>query len=320
MDGVLLMNELLDWSKRYKKSFFLLKVDFEKAYYSVSWDYLKLVFNNMGFGDKWNIRLEKCVFKSHMSILVNGSPTKDFMVHKGLRQGDPLSLFLFVLAMEGLAALVRKSVALGDFKPFKYGEEEKVEILQFAEDTIILGEPSSDNLWSLKVLLRGFETVSGIVVGANPIRRKVWLKVLNNIKSRLSSWKGRNISIGGKVTLINAVLNAIPSFALSFYKAPGLVIKEIRSLIISFLWRGNANRRCIHWFNWDTVCKPKEMGGLGIRDVGEIKKALLLKWKWRILTEDKAIWSRFLESNGFMRTADAAPFITSSTVIKAQWE
>ncbi|XP_058741687.1 uncharacterized protein LOC131614077 [Vicia villosa] len=161
--------------------------------------------------------------------------------------------------MEGLTALVRKLVDLGDFKPFKYGEEEVVDILQFVDDTIILGEPSSDNLWSLNVLLRGFEFVSGlrinftksnvfgvnvgewflnsatyflgcqrglvpfsflgIVVGANPRRRKFWLKVINNIKSRISSWKGRIIYIGGRVTLINAVLNAIPLLLLSFFKA-----------------------------------------------------------------------------------------------------
>ncbi|XP_058725678.1 uncharacterized protein LOC131596972 [Vicia villosa] len=135
----------------------------------------------------------------------------------------------------------------------------------------------------------------GILVGANPRSRKVWDKVINNIKSRLSSWKGRNISIGGRVTLINAVLNAVPSFTLSFYKALGMIIKEIRSLLSNFLWSSNANKRSIHWMKWETVCKPREKGGLGVRDVGEINKALLLKWKWRILKEDFAIWSGFLK-------------------------
>lgn len=116
-------------------------------------------------------------------------------------------------------------------------------------------------------------------MGENPRSRKVWLKIINNIKSRLSSWKGRYISIGGSVTLINAVLNAIPSFTLSFYKALVLVIKEIRSLISNFICCGNVNKRCIHWVNLETVCKPKEKGGLGVRDVGEINKVLILKWK-----------------------------------------
>ncbi|XP_058742235.1 uncharacterized protein LOC131614691 [Vicia villosa] len=129
MDGVVLVNEILEWSKRFKKSCFLLKVDFEKAYDSVSWDYVRFVLKEMGFGDKWLRWMDESVFKSFMSILVNGSPTKDFEVHKGLRQGDPLSPFLFVLVMEGLTALVRKSVELGDFKPIKYGEGGVVDIL-----------------------------------------------------------------------------------------------------------------------------------------------------------------------------------------------
>ncbi|XP_058733340.1 uncharacterized protein LOC131604946 [Vicia villosa] len=196
------------------------------------------------------------------------------------------------------------------------------------------GEPTYDNLWSLKVLLRGFELVSGlkinfhksnlygtdigdwflnlattflackkgcfpfkflgIWVGEGANKKKVWQEVIDNLKSRLSECKGRNISIGGRVTLIGSVLNAIPIFTLSFYKGPSKIIQDIRSLLSNFLWCGNTKSRCIHWVKWENVCKPKEKGGLGIRDVGEMNKALLLKWKWRILKEDKAIWSRFL--------------------------
>ncbi|XP_058784307.1 uncharacterized protein LOC131659083 [Vicia villosa] len=207
--------------------------------------------------------------------------------------------------MEGLTALVRKAVNLDDFKPFSYGDVDHVDIIQFADDTIILGEASTKNLWSLKVLLRGFEMVSGlkinfsksnvfgvnvdevfmntatsfldckkgvipflflgISVGEKPRRRRMWTRVINNLKSRLTSWKGRNLSIGGRVILINAVLNAIPSFTLSFYKVPGMVLKEIKSLLSNFLWSGNVNKRCIHWVKWKTVqaryedvCKPKD--------------------------------------------------------------
>ncbi|XP_058746837.1 uncharacterized mitochondrial protein AtMg01250-like [Vicia villosa] len=195
-----------------------------------------------------------------MSVLVNESATKVFLAQRGLRQGDPLSPFLFVLAMEGLTTLVKKPVEVGDFKPFKFGEEDYVDILQFADDTVILGEPTCDNLWSMKAILRGFELISGlkinfsksnvigvhisdwmmhtatsflackkgnvpfkfldIWVGINPRRKKGWKEVLSHMKNRLSTWKGRNISIGGRLILINSVLNVIPTFTLSFYKAP----------------------------------------------------------------------------------------------------
>ncbi|XP_058768566.1 uncharacterized mitochondrial protein AtMg01250-like [Vicia villosa] len=118
----------------------------------------------MGFREKWMKWMDACIFTSHVSSLVNGSAMKDFKVQKGLRQGDPLYPFLFVLAMEGLTVLVRKSVEMGDFKPFKYGEEGYVDILQFADDTVILGESSCDNLWSMKFFLRGFELLLGLKI------------------------------------------------------------------------------------------------------------------------------------------------------------
>src|SRR3954466_12504482 len=71
------------------------------------------------------------------------------------------------------------------------------------------------------------------------------------------------------------------------------IIKEIRGLLSNFLWNGNANKRSIHWVKWENVCKPKEKGGLGIRDVGDMNRFVLLKWKWRILKEDRAIWGIF---------------------------
>src|SRR4051812_29195592 len=108
--------------------------------------------------------MEACVFTSHISVLVNGSATKDFSANKCLRQGDPLSPFIFVLVMEGLTALVKKAMEVGEFKPFMFGEEDHVDILQFADDIVILGEPSCDNLWNLKVILRGFELVSGMKI------------------------------------------------------------------------------------------------------------------------------------------------------------
>ncbi|XP_058763724.1 uncharacterized protein LOC131637156 [Vicia villosa] len=230
--------------------------------------------------------MEACIFTSHMSILVNGSATRDFKVQKGLRQGDWLSPFLFVLAMEGLTSLVRKSVELGDFNPFKYGVVEGVNI----------GDWLMSSAATFLACKKGNIPFSflGIVVGENPRRKKVWKKVIDNIKNILSSWKGRNISIGGRVMLINVVLNAIPFFTFSFYKAPTKVLKEIKGLQSNFLWSGNVNKRSIHWVKWDTICKPKEKGGLGVRDFGEFNKVLLLKWKWRFLKEDKAIWSSFM--------------------------
>ncbi|XP_058784846.1 uncharacterized mitochondrial protein AtMg01250-like [Vicia villosa] len=115
----------------------------------------------MGFGDRWMRWMEGSVFSNSLSVLVNGGTTKDFRMEKGLRQGDPLSPFLFVLALEVLTALVKKSKEAGEFRGFKINGKKDVDILQFADDTIILAEGDTANLWSVKVILRGFELMSG---------------------------------------------------------------------------------------------------------------------------------------------------------------
>lgn len=87
----------------------MFKVDFEKAYDTMSQDFLIYMMKKMGFGSLWMRWTEACVITNHMSILVNGSPTRDFMVGIGLRQKYLLSPFLFVMIVEGLSILVRKA-------------------------------------------------------------------------------------------------------------------------------------------------------------------------------------------------------------------
>src|SRR4051812_11583659 len=120
------------------------------------------MMNRMGFGEKWKKWMDLLVFSSNMSVLVNGSPTKEFKVHRGLRQGDPLSPFLFVLVMEGLTGLIRKSIEVGEFQSFNNKGACKVDILQFADDTLIVGNGNWKHVWALRAVLRAFEAVSGL--------------------------------------------------------------------------------------------------------------------------------------------------------------
>jgi hypothetical protein len=110
LNGVVVLNELIDLAKRRKDECFLFKVDFEQAYDTVSWLFLERMLVKMGFAERWLKWMRACMFESSMSILVNGSPTNDFKVGKGLRQGDPLSPFLFLIVAEGLAGMMKLAV------------------------------------------------------------------------------------------------------------------------------------------------------------------------------------------------------------------
>jgi hypothetical protein len=101
---------VVDLAKRSKRECLILKVDFEKAYVFVDSGFLEYMMRRVGLCDKWVMWMKACVFGGNMSILVNGSPTEKINVQRGLKQGDPLAPFLFLLVAEGFSGLMSNAV------------------------------------------------------------------------------------------------------------------------------------------------------------------------------------------------------------------
>ncbi|XP_039683022.1 secreted RxLR effector protein 78-like [Medicago truncatula] len=137
LDGILIANEVVDEARKAKKELMLFKVDFEKAYDSVDWGYLVAVMKKMEFPVLWRKWIKECVTTATASILVNGSPTEEFPLQRGLRQGDPLSPFLFLLAAEGMNVLMSSVVGNNLFTGYTVGSSNPTVVshLQFADDT-----------------------------------------------------------------------------------------------------------------------------------------------------------------------------------------
>ena len=141
----------------------VLKVNYEKAYDSVNWDFLLYMLRRMGFCSKWINWIDGCLKSASIFVLVNGSPSAEFIPQKGLRQADPLVPFLFNIVAEGLIGLMREALHKNQFKTFSIGRNlVDISILQYADDTIFFGEASMENVRAIKVMLRSFELVSGL--------------------------------------------------------------------------------------------------------------------------------------------------------------
>ena len=102
MDAVLIANEAIDSILKSNRRAILCKLDIEKVYDHVDWSFLLAVLERMGFGERWCRWIMWCLSTVRFSVMVNGSPTGFFQSSRGLRQGDPLSSYLFVVVMEAL--------------------------------------------------------------------------------------------------------------------------------------------------------------------------------------------------------------------------
>ena len=124
---------------------------------------------NMNFPRLWRTWISECVGSATASVLVNGSPTDEFLIERGLRQGDPLSLFLFLLAAEGFNILMNQVVGAQLFHGYGIGcgDEVRLTHLQFADDTIIIGDKSWLNVRTMRAVLLLFEEVLGLKVNFN---------------------------------------------------------------------------------------------------------------------------------------------------------
>jgi hypothetical protein len=168
LDSVLVANESLD--SRLKSGFpgMLCKLDIEKAYDHVNWNFLLYMLRRCGFSERWRQWIYTCISTARFSVLVNGSAHGFFPTSRGLRQGDPLSPLLFIIVMEALSRMLERAVAGGYISGFSVGDSNGTELSishsLFADDTLIFCGADSEQAWHLRGVFIWFQAISGLKI------------------------------------------------------------------------------------------------------------------------------------------------------------
>ncbi|GKB14264.1 RNA-directed DNA polymerase, eukaryota, reverse transcriptase zinc-binding domain protein [Tanacetum coccineum] len=268
------------------------KVDFAKAYDSVRWDYLIDVLKAFGFGPTWCNWIRGTFSCAKASILVNESPSKEFSFHRGLKQGDPLAPYLFILVMESLHISFLRVVDEGLFKGLQINIH-KSQVLGVGVPRFVVEQAASTI--GCSVMNNQF-TYLGVKVGEVMSRHKAWEDTIHKLTSRLSKWKAKTLSIGGRLTLLKSVLGASPIYSMSIFKVPKGVLKIMEAIRNRFFNGADISDRKITWAAWDKILASKKNGGLGVSSFFALNRALLLKWVWRFVSQDGSLWYRVIQA------------------------
>ncbi|XP_013718786.2 uncharacterized protein LOC106422541 [Brassica napus] len=125
-------------------------------------------------------------------------------------------------------------------------------------------------------------------------KRDIFAAILDRIRQRTLSWTTNFLSGAGKQVLLKAVLAAMPCYAMSCFKLPKSLCKQIQSMLTRFWWDANSTKKKMCWVAWSTLTQPKHAGGLRFRDIEMFNDALLAKIGWRILSKPQSLVARVL--------------------------
>jgi len=337
-DAILLTQELLhNYHHNKGPARCALKVDLTKAFDTVRLDYIIAGLHAIGLPPAMVRWITTCITTVHYTININGELHGFFQGTRGIRQGDPLSPYLFVLAMEGLGGVIRQSIQDSDYKYHWRCKATQLTHICFADDLMLFSHADLNSIMVMKDSLHRFSTISGLNINlaksslylsgidgrlrsniienigiqetmlpvtylgvpllSSRLTHKDCIPLLERITTKIKLWTSSSLTYAGRLQLIKSVLFSIQVYWSSIFILPCETINKIERLLAAFLWRGTSLTPTGAKVAWSAICYPLNEGGLGVKNLKTWNRAATLKHIWHLLTDKESIWTTWVNAN-----------------------
>jgi len=315
------IDDIIEYYRLKEKPGVLLALDFQKAFDSISKNYMLSAFKKFGFGNEF-VQWIKVLFTDTKSCMIyNGWLSEDFAVKCGIRQGCPFSPLAFVMGVELLAIRLRQSA---EVKGMDVDVGKLLKVLLYADDITVFLKDREDVSFVLKIIDE-FSVISGLhlnkqkseamgiglnrhekfgfglkwvdnikILGVYFCNTKSaseidlnWTLKITQIKQLILNWEKRNLGLLGKICIIKSFLLSQFIYVMQAICIPETVLKEVNTILYRFLWRkANCNRKAFEKVKRVVVNSDVDKGGIKMIDVEVMQESFLCQWLSKLAMAD----------------------------------
>lgn len=308
----------------------MMQLDLHKAYDMVNWRAMECILKEIGLPMQFVSWIMTGVSTVSYRFNVNGTYSDIMQAKRGIRQGDPMSPMLFVIIMEYMHRTLVKMQQNPDFNHHSKCEKIGLTNLTFADDVLLFCRGDSKSVSMMMETIRKFSDSTGLKVnpakcqmffggmdgcskenlrritdfaeGKLPVRYlgvplsckrltiQQYMPLIDKIVDRVKHWTSKLLSYAGRIQLVKSITSAIAMYWMQCFPLPQFVLRKINAICRSFVWTGKQEISKKSLVAWDTMCRNKSQGGVGIINLQVWNIVSLMKCLWNICRNSENLW------------------------------